>query len=270
MWNEHRTWEEAETKWDEEAKEASKKRPIKTLKKLPEMPGITDKARKHLRWKALRWLIRKDPINNWCITKGFFRHPFKYTFNYVKSLWKKKPFKREGDLYFYQLEGEEAFKEALLDPNSLLLLGFSYCQKPFECPSGRFTRECVHDLDNPVCRQCFIGKCVHAAPEKQVVPLFLTTVHHLGEELLEALDQYPDKRVLFLITTCEMMLEMFADWSNMADVEGIGVRIDGRICNTMEAFDLSERGIKPGLTLVLPETEKKMLELIRHRRETFQ
>lgn len=62
-----------------------------------------------------------------------------------------------------------------------------------------------------------------------------------------------------------MTLNMFADFGNMTKIKGIGVRLDGRICNTMKAFDLSERGIKPGLTVVLEDTQKKMLQLIRTR-----
>jgi len=70
---------------------------------------------------------------------------------------------------------------------------------------------------------------------------------------------YPDKEILFLITACEMTLRMFADFGNMIGIEGIGVRLDGRICNTMQAFHLSEQGIKPGLTVVLPPTAEQML-----------
>ena len=55
---------------------------------------------------------------------------------------------------------------------------------------------------------------------------------------------------------------MFGDWGNMIQAKGIGIRLDGRICNTMRAFELSEQGIKPGLTVVLKETEQKLLDLI--------
>jgi hypothetical protein len=60
-----------------------------------------------------------------------------------------------------------------------------------------------------------------------------------------------------------MTLEMFGDWGNMVGARGLGVRLDGRICNTMKAFELSEAGIKPGLTVVLPETQTRLLSLIR-------
>jgi hypothetical protein len=73
--------------------------------------------------------------------------------------------------------------------------------------------------------------------------------------------------MVFLITACEMTLQMFADWGNMLGIRGLGVRLDGRICNTMKAFELSEIGIKPGLTVVRSETQAKMLELIRRIRQ---
>ena len=62
---------------------------------------------------------------------------------------------------------------------------------------------------------------------------------------------------------------MFGDWGNMVNIKGIGVRLDGRICNTMKAFELSEAGIKPGLTVVLPETQKRILDLISRRSNCF-
>lgn len=73
--------------------------------------------------------------------------------------------------------------------------------------------------------------------------------------------------MVFLITACELTLEMFGDWGNMLGIRGLGVRLDGRICNTMKAFELSEIGIKPGLTVVRDETQTKILELIRLIRE---
>lgn len=63
-----------------------------------------------------------------------------------------------------------------------------------------------------------------------------------------------------------MTLKMFGDWGNMVNIKGIGVRLDGRICNTMKAFELSEAGIKPGLTVVLPHTQRKILSLLKSRR----
>lgn len=264
LWDEHPSWEAAEAAWERGATAAERQAPIKKLQHIPDMPGITEDTAHNLKWKSLRWMVSQD--HNKAILKGFLRHPIKYGWRYITSLFQKVPYKRDGDFFLYGLKSLEEFRKELSDSSSLFVVGFSYCHKPFECPSGRFTDACIHDADNPVCRQCFIGKAVNALPEDNTIPLFIPTVHYIGGKIFELIARHPGKRIIFLITACEMTLQMFGDWGNMVDIHGIGVRLAGRICNTMKAFELSERGIKPGLTVVLDDTQQRMLELLRLRR----
>jgi hypothetical protein len=264
LWNEYPSWEAAEKSWNQGAEEAAKKFPIKQLHSLPNMPGMTPETAKNLKWKALRWMISKDHSGG--IRKNFLKHPLKYGWAFLRSIVKKKSFKREKDFFLYGVDSLDQFQKLLENPNSILVVGFSYCHKPFECPSGRFTPECIHDPDNAACRQCFIGKTVNALPERNTIPLFIPTIHYIGEKIFEIVHSNPGKEILFIITACEMTLEMFGDWGNMVNIKGLGVRLDGRICNTMKAFELSETGIKPGLTVVLDDTQQKILELVRFRR----
>jgi len=263
LWNEHTSWQEAEKAWDEGAKTHAQKTPIKGLHALPQMVGITPDTAKNLSWKSFKWMIEKD--KNFSLLKKFLKHPFKYSYRLIASLLKKKSYVKDGDFFLYGIKKEEEFISLLKKEDSLLIVGFSYCHKPFECPSGRFTDQCIHEKDNPVCRQCFIGKCMNALPSKETYPLFIPTIHYVGGKILDIIHAHPKRQTLFLITACEMTLEMFGDLGAMADLKGIGVRLDGRICNTMKAFELSERGIKPGLTVVLEPTQKRMLDLIRQR-----
>lgn len=263
IWNENTPWEHSESIWDQGAQQCAEQHPIKKLKLLPDMPGMTPDTAKHLKWKSLKWIIGKD---DGTILKGFMRHPLRYALAFLRSLVKKKSFLRDGDFFLYGIKNVDEFKELLKLKHSLLVIGFSYCHKPFECPSGRFTDKCSHRPDHPVCRQCFIGKCVNALPENNVIPLFIPTIHYIGGKIFEIVHRNPDKQILFMITACEMTLEMFGDLGNMAGIKGIGVRLDGRICNTMKAFELSEAGIKPGLTVVLDKTQRRMLDLICFRR----
>jgi hypothetical protein len=263
IWKENRSFEESEKEWDAGAVEAAKKQPIKKISKMPAMPGITEETAKHLKWKSFKWMISKDSDGK--IRYHFLKHPIKYAVAYIKSIFKKKSFLREGDFYLYGVGSLGHFEELLQNHENLFIIGFSYCHKPFECPSGRFTDKCIAEAENPICRQCFIGKAVNALPEKNIIPLFIPTVHYIGEKIFEIVHNNPKKKVIFLITACEMTLEMFGDWGNMIGIQGVGVRLDGRICNTMKAFELSEQGIKPGLTVVLEETQKKMLDWIRLR-----
>lgn len=260
MWREYPSWEQAEKHWDYEQQQAAKEYPIKAIKKIPNMVGIIPETEKNLKWKSLKWMISKD--HQRYIVKNFLRHPFKYGWNYLKSLFQKRSYTRDGDFFYYGLNNLDMFLKGLQQKNTLFVLGFSYCHKPFECPSGRFTPNCIHDVSNPVCKQCFIAKAMYAAPQN-AVKLLIPTVHYIGRKIFEIIHDNPDKQVYFMITACEMTLRMFGDWGNMVGIKGIGVRLDGRICNTMKAFELSEQGIKPGLTVVLKPTQKKVLEILK-------
>ena len=263
IWQPDISWDKAEARWDSESEKLRQTQPIKGLPVLPTMPGITKETAKGLKWKSIKYLLTHDPKR--IFPRHFFKHPLKYALRWIKSALKKKSYHRSGDFFFYNLETQEEFQNCFKEDNALLVVGFSYCHKPFECPSGRFSSECIHAPENPVCRQCFIGKTVNALPLHQgnIQPLFIPTIHYIGEKMFEITQANPNKKVLFLITACEMTLEMFGDWGNMVGARGIGVRLDGRICNTMRAFELSEAGIKPGLTVVLPQTQQDILDIVK-------
>lgn len=256
----HTSIEKSFKAWDEKADKLKLVSPIKTLERLPQMPGITPDAARFLKGKSLWYLLRYDEQK--VFLKHFFKKPVRYGLSLIRSYLKKKSYVRDGDFFFYGIRNEKEFIHLLEDPKHLLIVGFSYCHKPFECPAGRFSDGCIHDPNHPVCGQCFIGKAVNHLPEKNVVPLFIPTIHYIGEKIFETVHNNPDKKVSFLITACEMTLEMFGDWGNMVGVKGIGVRLDGRICNTMRAFHLSEKGIKPGLTVVTAATQQRILSLL--------
>lgn len=260
FWDKFQTFYAAEEAWDLEAERAAAIQPLKGLPILPKMPGIEEATKRNLKWKSLKWMVSKD--HKFTITRFVLKSPLKHLFRYIRSLLQKSAYIREEDFFYYGLKNQDEFVQALSDPNTLFVVGFSYCEKPHECPSGRFTDSCVRDLQNPICRQCFIGKALHTLPKSATVPLIIPTVHYIGEKIFSLKAHYPDKTIVFLITACEMTLEMFGDWGNMAGIKGIGVRLDGRICNTFRAFELSERGVKPGLTVLLPATQRRILELL--------
>ncbi len=246
--------------WEEKARHAQASHPLKTLSTLPKMVGITPKTAKFLKAKGLFYLIWHD--KNKVFLRHFFKKPINYTISLLRSYLKGKSFTRKGDLFFYGLQDKKEFKRLTSQEKTIVVLGFSYCHKPFECPAGRFTAACHNDTNNPICNQCFIGKCSTLAAHTKAQVFYIPTIHHIGEKLFEVIHQNPGRPVVFLITACEMSLQMFGDWGHMVQARGIGVRLDGRICNTMRAFHLSEKGIKPGLTVVLEKTQDTILDLI--------
>lgn len=246
--------------WDANAEKLSSSHPIKTLSHLPNIVGITPSTARFLKGKSLWYLLRHDKDR--VFLRYFFKKPFTHAFKLLSSYTKKKSFVRDQDFFFYGIKNQEDFLDLLKDPSHLLVVGFSYCHKPLECPSTRFSPNCIHDRSHPVCGQCFIGKTRNLLPEYNIIPLIIPTIHYIGEKIFEIIHNNPSKKVCFLITACEMTLEMFGDWGNMVGAKGIGVRLDGRICNTMKAFKLSEEGIKPGLTVVTQPTQDRILSLI--------
>ena len=253
-------WEEKEKEWDELSTKAQNIKKLKSLSRLPKMPGITKGTSRFLKGKSLFYQIKYD--KNKIFLKYFFKKPFTYSVALLKSYFQKNSFERREDFFFYGIKDEEAFKASISKEDALVLVGFSYCHKPFECPSGRFTSACKNDEKSPVCSQCFIGKCSSLLKGSKAEIHYIPTIHYIGEAIFKAVHENPKKKVYFLITACEMSLVMFSDWGNMIRAKGIGVRLDGRICNTMRAFKLSEEGIKPGLTVVLDKTKEKILNIL--------
>src|SRR5690349_15524077 len=91
----------SEHEWDEGAKAAAEQQPIKQLKHFPEMVGITPDTKKFLKGKSLKWMITQDHKKE--VLSGFLKHPFKYGWRYIRSLFKKKSFVRKDDFYLYGL-----------------------------------------------------------------------------------------------------------------------------------------------------------------------
>lgn len=253
-------WDRWEERWDREAAVAAKQNPLKRLKVLPNMPGIAPSEKRFLKWKSFKYIFFTEEGKK--VARHLLKKPLFYAYHYVKSLLLKN-YSREGDFFLYGVKSLKAFEKLLKNKEAILVMGFSYCQKPFECPSGRFSDACIRDRKNSVCQQCDIGKALHALPEERVLPLLIPTVHYIGEKMFQITRKHPGKKIHFIITACEMTLKMFGDFGNMLNIQGVGIRLDGRICNTMEAFILSEKGIKPGLTLLTPPTQARLLQLIR-------
>ena len=235
FWDRYSSWEEAEAAWDADPNAAPSLH--------ASLPPIRVKG---LRFKSLWWMITQDTGGT--LRRQFFRKPFRYTVNYLFSLCRKKPYTREGDLFFYSLPSIDAFYTELQNPRTHLVVGFSYCQKPTECPDMRFSSACRHDPENPVCRACPIAKAINALPEKRVTYVVIPRVHDIARTLFEVGAAHPAHKILFLISSCELSLVAFGDFANMASFRGIGVRLEGQTCPNFRAFELAEAGIKRGRT----------------------
>jgi hypothetical protein len=211
-----------------------------------------------LRLKGLLWLFRRD--KNRTILRHFFCRPFSYTWRYFSSLLKKKPHREEGDFFYYGIEDLEEWKRKAKDPKTHLLIGFSYCQKPLQCPAGRFLATCLHDSAHPICTSCPLFEMIGFIPP-DVVYVLIPTVNYIAEKILTLKKENPGKNILFLISSCELSLRMFSDFASAAGLCGLGVRLRGKVCPTFEAFCLAEEGKKKTQTTLADETKNSLIRL---------
>jgi hypothetical protein len=210
-----------------------------------------------LRLRGIFWVLRAD-------TRGelffkLFKRPFRSLVPFVRSFVKKKPYIQDSDFFLYGLQTEDEFIERISRKDTALLVALSYCSKPLECPSGRFTHDCI-PVKCPSCETCLFKKVRENVPNAHF--FVVTTTHSIGKKLLELQEQYPKKEVLFLISACELSLHMFSDLGNMVEAKGIGIRLQGPVCTTWKAFEHAERGIKPKKTMISLQAENRLFRLL--------
>jgi hypothetical protein len=263
FWDNFSSWEEAERAWDEGALRCCQALALKPCSLAAKIPYIDpNMSLLSMRLKGLSWVLRKD--RGMVLVKSLIKNPLRHSFRYLRSLFGKKSFVQDEDFFFYNAKGFQDFSENLDPENTMLILGFSYCQKPFECPCKRFSDACIADPQSLICRQCLIGKAFNASPKlDHTVPVIIKTVNDIGKVVLDVLEKNKKKRVVFLITCCHMALSMFADLGYMVNISGVGFRLQGRFCNTFRAFQLSEQGIKPGRTELSYEASTKLFDLLK-------
>jgi len=189
------------------------------------------------RLKGLIYLLKQDKQLK--LLKFFLKRPIYHSFNLIKSYIKKKPYiNEENDLFLFNLKSINDLKNSLTNKNSLLVLGFSYCMKPKECPKKRFTPDCIHDKNNQVCENCFIGKCINSMSKEDIF-LIIPDVYYISEKLLEIKKKHPSREIVFIIITCHLSIHMFSDNANMIKMKGLAIELSGRVCVNNKTFLLA-------------------------------
>ena len=219
------------------------------------------------RLKGLIYLLKQD--KKFKLLRFFIKKPIYHSFNLIKSYIQKKPYiNEEEDLYLFNLKSFKDFKNHLSNKNTLLVLGFSYCMKPKLCPEKRFSPDCRHDPNHPVCSTCFIGKCINSMPKEDIF-LVIPDVYYISENLIQIKKSHPNREILFVIMTCNLSIHMSADNANMIKMRGLAIELSGRICVNNKTFLLAEKGIKPGVTCLSYKNEDVVFKILNIRPSLF-
>ncbi len=219
---------------------------------------ILEKDSRLFRLKGLLYVLKADKKKD--LLKYFFKRPFLHTFNIIKSFFKKRPYTLDQRVYCFNVSDISSFKKKLQNPNTILIVGFSYCQKPKNCPSKRFSSNCINDPNSPVCQNCFIGNTTQM--KKNIYFLNIPDIQYISKQIIEKITQNPEKEVLFLISSCEFSIKMFADFSNILKITGLGIELSGYTCLNFKSFLFAENSIKNTTTYLSKNDQSIFLDLI--------
>jgi len=151
-------------------------------------------------------MIFKD--HNEEILKGFLKHPLKYG-GFSQISLAPKSYNEKEIFFLYGVDSLTQFEELLKNRKALLILGFSYCTSPLNVIRALTPDLCALTLNILFVSSALFGKIVQAATPKQTIPLFIPTIHYIGGKIFENVHQNPGKPIVFMITACELTLEMF-------------------------------------------------------------
>lgn len=203
--------------------------------------------------KALKYLISKNKV---LFFKIFFKHPFLYSYRYLKSLLFLKK-KIEDGATLFGITSLSELQSLICDNETTLLLAFSFCQKDLDCKATRFSANCLGDA----CNKCFISKYIN---QKNIYCVCVLTISDLGKKIFEIQKKEGDK-LIFIITACDMAISMFEDLSNMLKLKGIALPLEGRVCSSFENFTSAENGSMSFQTIFSEKHKKLLVELLKER-----
>ncbi len=160
--------------------------------------------------------------------------------------------------YLYGVENRQKLKQLIADTNYILLIGVSYCQKPPNCPCGRFTENCSFNIQKCP-KGCFIHLLWKKLPEKPE-KMIIITVEKLALRFLELLSE--GKKVIFLISACFLALKMFDNFAFILGLKGCGLPLIGPVCFSFKDFIDAEKGKKEKKTNLSRTIQKEFLYLV--------
>lgn len=261
FWENFSSFELANQAWDKKQALLENKKP---LKKVLFDPRIKISFSNFTRIKSLLYLLQKDKKLK--LIKFFIKKPLFYLHNLLKSYFSKAPYIVEDNVFLFNLSNFKELKKITDNKDNLFIFGLSYCQKPIECPKKRFSSECIHDYENDICAQCFIGKCSNAINNNDII-LVIPDIYFFSETIIELINKNPEKQIIFVISACELSIKMYSDLANMLKIKGLGLKLSSRVCTNFKSFTYAEKGQKNSVTDLNLCNKELMIEIMKIRSE---
>jgi hypothetical protein len=135
----------------------------------------------------------------------------------------------------------------------------SYCQKPFNCPDGRFSLKC--SANYPICQDCFLSKinkrCKELSLDYYIVLGDYDSVWNILKNQF-----FKHKKGAYILTVCNMVLNVIKYLSPLFGFKGYIIPFIKGECKTLAAYELSEFGYKNIQTDISEHNKSLLINLL--------
>ena len=179
---------------------------------------------------SLIYLFKNDCKH--ILKKFFIKNFFKIFFIFFK-IFKKLKKDKFGNFYLINIKNLKSKKKA-----KKIFIAISYCQKPKNCPSKKFSENCFKNSKSEICKNCQFFKISK--------PLyFITTVSEFAKKILQLKkDEY------FLITACRYSIKKFYKYAYLLNLKGAAFELTKNCCTNFKTFYFAEKGYKKNETFL--------------------
>lgn len=213
----------------------------------------------------------------WLMTKYYIRKP---TFKYLWFLFYKDPLRIIINFFIFVLPTiiKESFKKLFLKSRKFKLYhdiseqeivdyfskgeGFitiSYCQKPLNCPDGRFSSKCTANHNQ--CKNCFLYEIRKKSQELEIDYYIVLGDYDSVWNILK--NQFlKRKRGAYILTICNMVLNVVKYLSPLFGFRGYLIPFIKGECKMLAAYELSEFGYKNIQTDISLENKSLLIDIL--------
>lgn len=199
----------------------------------------------------------------------FYKNPFRIIINFLlsvlpiiffelaKKLFIEKIFKRKYKINLYS----DISKNKVIDYFSRGegFITISYCQKPMNCPDGRFSTKCSAKYFE--CHSCFLSEIKKKSDQLSLDYYIVLGDYDSVWNILK--NQFlRKKRGAYILTVCTMVLNVIKYLSPLFGFRGLIIPFVKGECKTLAAYELSEFGYKNIQTDISESNKKIILEIL--------
>ncbi|MCS7286406.1 MAG: hypothetical protein NZ653_04650 [Anaerolineae bacterium] len=189
------------------------------------------------------------PYGLWFLKHVVLRHPLATLRGLLKY---RKLVKRNLLDRAVNFLGSDSPEDFFRDQKNLIIAP-GYCQKPFNCPAGRFSPSCL--LPQSCFEFCSIKNLISAGLKLGAKVYVMTSALRIGQDLLlPALEGKGPSRILAFV--CPYSLHPFALACLICGLRGFILTFAEGACSDYEAWLMADKGVKPEQTAVSREGEE--------------